>query len=158
MYEHYSAAMLRRAKRYVSNVCDAEDVVSNCWLRLIPRTQMLMEMDAQARSSYIMATVQNEAIDYYRRQRHRFTTTIALGDGVVGIDAGEEYDNLIVGDTLASMLAMLPPHEARVIRFKLNGIDNAEISKSLHISQSTVRVYWLRGKMHLRSLIQDLEQ
>lgn len=156
LYERYYAAMLKRAKCYVGDIYDAADIVSNCWIRLIPRIHALMSMDEHARSSYIMTTVQNEAIDYSRKQQRqrRLTDTVELCENIAHVNAWEAYNDLLTWDTLSSMLAMLPPKEARIVRFKLNGISNEEISGSLHISQSTVRVYWKRGRERLRLLIQ----
>lgn len=158
LYERYYTAMLKRARRYLSDIYDAEDVVSNCWIRLIPRIHTLMSMDEQARSSYILTTVQNEAIDHFRRQQHQLVNTVELGENIADANSSEEYNDLLVCDTLSSMLAMLPPQEARIVRFKLNDISNKEISNLLHISQSTVRVYWLRGRVRLRLLIQTLDK
>lgn len=158
LYERYYTAMLKRARRYLSDIYDAEDVVSNCWIRLIPRIHTLMSMDEQARSSYILTTVQNEAIDHFRRQQRQLVNTVELGENIADANSSEEYNDLLVCATLSSMLAMLPPQEARIVRFKLNDISNKDISNLLHISQSTVRVYWLRGRVRLRLLIQTLDK
>lgn len=158
LYEQYCAAMLKRAKRYLSDIYDAEDVVSSCWIRLLPRVHTLMDMDESARSSYLLTTVQNEAIDHLRRQQRYLGRTVELGENIADTSAGDQYDDLMICDALSSMLTMLPPQEARIIRFKLEGASNEEISKLLHISQSTVRVYWLRGRARLRLLIQTLDK
>lgn len=157
LFEQYYTAMLKRAKRYLSDAFDAEDAVSNCWIRLLPRIHTLMDMDEPARSSYLLTTVQNEAIDHLRRQQRYLGHTVELGKDMADASAGDQYDDLILCDALSSMLTMLPPQEARIIRFKLEGASNEEISELLHIGQSTVRVYWLRGRARLRQLIQILD-
>lgn len=156
LYERYYAAMMKRAKRYLSEISDAEDAVSTCWIRLLPRIDTLMSMDEQARSAYILATVQNEAIDRFRSQRRELVNTVELGEGIA--DNGDEYNDLLANEALTSMLAMLPPQEAKIVRFKLDGIGNEEIASRLQLSQSTVRVYWLRGRVRLRLLIQALDR
>lgn len=156
LYERYHAAMMKRAKRYLSEISDAEDAVSSCWIRLLPRIDTLMLMDEQARSSYILATVQNEAIDRFRSQRRELVNTVELGEDIA--DSGDEYSNLIANEALTSMLAMLPPQEAKIVRFKLDGIGNEEIASRLQLSQSTVRVYWQRGRARLRLLVQALDK
>lgn len=158
LYEHYYVAMLRRARRYLSDTYDAEDVVSSCWIRLLPRIDILTAMDEAARSSYIMTTVQNEAIDLIRKQRRQYVHTVDLGENIADINASEEFDNLLVCHTLSSLLTMLPPQEARIVRCKLNGVSNEEISELMNIRQSTVRVYWLRGRERLQSLLQTLDK
>lgn len=158
LYEQYYTAMLKRARRYLSDIFDAEDVVSNCWIRLLPRIHTLADMDEPARSSYLLTTVQNESIDHLRRQQRYLGHTVELDENMADAGAGDQYDDLMVCDALSSMLTMLPPQEARIVRLKLNGISNEEISSLLHISQSTVRVYWLRGRARLRLLIQTLDK
>ena len=109
LYEQYYTAMLKRARRYLSDIYDAEDVVSNCWIRLLPRIHTLMEMDEPARSSYLLTAVQNESIDYYRRQ-HRRAMVGALDPNIADVSASEEFDTLLVCETFSSMLTMLPVH------------------------------------------------
>ena len=157
LYEQYYTAMLKRARQYLSDVYDAEDVVSDCWIRLLPRILTLMEMDEPARSSYLLTAVQNESIDYYRRQ-HRRAMVGALDPNIADVSASEEFDTLLVCETFSSMLTMLPAQESKVVQYKLHGVSNEDIAKLLHISQSTVRVYWLRGRARLRILIQTLDE
>ena len=105
-----------------------------------------------------MTTVQNEAIDLIRKQRRQYVHTVDLGENIADINASEEFDNLLVCHTLSSLLTMLPPQEARIVRCKLNGVSNEEISELMNIRQSTVRVYWLRGRERLQSLLQTLDK
>lgn len=154
LYEQYYAAMLKRARRYLSDMYDAEDVVSNCWIRLLPRIHVLVDMDESARSAYLLTTVQNAAIDHLRKQRRFFIPNEEAGEKMAGVSAVDQYNELMTCYALSSMLSMLPPQEARIVRLKLAGVSNGEISQLLHISQSTVRVYWQRGRTHLRQFLQ----
>ena len=158
LYEQYYTAMIRRAKRYVTDTYDAEDIVSNCWLRLLPKIQLLIEMDEPARTAYLLTTVQNESLDYHRKRLRLRGKMVEFIEDVADNEAGKAYDALIVCDTLASLLTMIPPQEARIVRCKMDDMSNAEISDLMHISQSTVRVYWLRGSRRLRQLIRILDK
>lgn len=158
LYEQYYTAMIRRAKRYVSDTYDAEDIVSNCWLRLLPKIQLLTEMDELARTAYLMTAVQNESLDYHRKSLRLHGKMVELNDDIADNEAGNAYDTLIVCDTLSYLLTMIPPQEAKIVRCKMEGMNNAEISERMHVSQSTVRVYWLRGRRRLRQLIQILDE
>lgn len=158
LYEQYYAAMIRRAKRYVSDPYDAEDIVSNCWIRLLPKINILKEMDAPARASYLLTAVQNEAVDYYRKNLRIHSSAIELDESIADNSSVEAYDTLILCDTLSSLLEMIPPQEARIVRYKLKCLSNEEIAEQLHISQSTVRVYWLRGRTRLRKLMLILDK
>lgn len=158
LFERYYAAMLRRAKRYVSDTYDAEDIVSSCWLRLLPKIRTLVKMDEPARSAYLMTAVQNEAVDHHRKNQRHQTNSVELDDNVADTYADEAYDAFILCDTLLTLLRMLPAQEARIVRCKLQGMSNEEIAELLHISQSTVRVYWLRGRTTLRQVMQALDK
>lgn len=158
LYEQYYTAMIRRAKRYASDPYDAEDIVSNCWLRLLPKINILKEMDAPARASYLLTAVQNEAVDYYRKNLRIHSNAVELDESIADNSSSEVYDTLILCDTLSTLLEMIPPQEARIVHCKLKYMSNEEIAEQLHISQSTVRVYWLRGKTRLRELIRILDK
>jgi len=158
LFEQYYAAMLRRAGHYVSDIHDAEDIVSSCWIRLLPKIFNLMKMDEPARSAYLMTAVQNEAVDYHRKNQRRQANSVELDDNIADAYAEEAYDSLILCDTLSTLLMMLPPQEARIVRCKLQGMSNEQIAELLHISQSTVRVYWLRGRTKLRQVMQALDK
>lgn len=156
LYEQYYVAMIRRARRYVSDIYDAEDIVSNCWLRLLSKVNVLIEMDEPARSAYLMTAVQNESIDYHRKKIRFHSVAVELSEDIADSKANEAYDALVIGDTLTSLLTMIPPQEARIVRYKLKGISNAEIAELLSISRSTVRVYWQRARIRLRQIVQIL--
>lgn len=158
LYEQYYTAMIRRAKRYASDPYDAEDIVSNCWIRLLPKIHILKEMDAPARASYLLTSVQNEAIDYHRKNLRIHSNSVELDESIADSSSDEAYDILFLCNTLSTLLEMIPPQEARIVRCKLKCMNNEEIAEQLHISQSTVRVYWLRGRTRLRKLMRILDK
>lgn len=156
LFIQYQAAMTRRALRYVFNIHDAEDVVSDCWLSLISRFSLLSSMDERARSAYILTAVRNAAIDYLRkRERHgtsHFPTDHSDNTPPNFIDA------VIDQNVIESLLEYLPPHTSKVVRYKLHTLDDSKIAELIGIRQSSVRVYWLRGREQLRRLIQALNE
>lgn len=115
-----------------------------------------MEMDEPARSAYLMTAVQNESIDHHRKKIRFHSVAAELAEDIADNKANEAYDALVIGDTLSSLLTMIPPQEARIVRCKLKGMSNAEIAELLSISQSTVRVYWQRARIRLRQIVQIL--
>lgn len=151
LFIQYQAAMTRRALRYVFNIHDAEDVVSDCWLSLISRFSLLSSMDERARSAYILTAVQNVAIDYLRK-RKRSRELFQSQSAYLKKELPDFIDLLIDQETIESILKHLPLREAKVVRYRLCSLDDSEIAKQLGINQSSVRVYWLRSKRRIRQI------
>lgn len=154
LFIQYQAAMKQRALRYVSNIHDAEDIVSDCWISLIHHFPLLSSMDERRRSAYILTAVQNAAIDYLRKRRHSCNLIQSKNDHPM--EASSDFiDSVMDRDIVKSILKRLPPREAKVAMYKLCSYDDSEIAELLEICQSSVRVYWLRSKKRMKMMYES---
>lgn len=154
LYEKYQDAMIRRALKYVRNIFDAEDIVSDCWLVLMQHASILEAMVPPARSTYIMRTVQNAAIDFMRARRHhpvqRWESTMKVAawldtDELLDIETTVQQHEMIV-----TCLNQLPPHEQMALVLKMHGLRAKEAAHVMHVSESSVRSYQARAIKRLR--------
>lgn len=152
-FRQYYRPMLRRAIKYVHNIQEAEDVVSDCWIRLVQQIPKLIAMDEAARSTYIMKSVQNEAIDHIRRQKKQ--GHLELADEY---SATANLDQIVASNEYVhELLQLLPPHERRTMQLHIQGCSTGEIAAQLRLTQSSVRVYKLRAQRRLIDYIRAIE-
>lgn len=161
LYQRYHVAMLRRARKYVHNSCDAEDIVSDCWVNLILHAEQLSKMVSSAQTVYIMRCVTNKSIDLLRN-RHRSAEWICddreypiLCPNAIEPDFSEEA--LLQKMEVAHLLYLLPPREQEVMKLRLRKWGTDEIADKLHISKSSVRGYAARATARLRSYVRSVE-
>lgn len=152
-YEQYYGSMIRKAKRYVSDIHDAEDIVSACWVSLLLHMERLVALEETMRAAYILAAVKNASIDFLRKQSRQ---NMLLNE-VDEAGTGEEWlESIEYQELLAILLKQLPPYEARIVGFKLMKYTSVEIADLLHISPVSVRIYWMRARKHLRNYLLGL--
>ena len=98
LYLKYTPAMIRRAARYASRPEDAEDIVSECWLSFLGRLPKVSFPNEKALSTYIMKSVQNTSIDFYRRRRQETIQPIEYFDRSEAHEPLEQVLNRIMID------------------------------------------------------------
>lgn len=158
LFLKYHRYMLKRALRFVPGIDDAEDIVSACWLSLLARTPMLLQMEERRQCAYIMACVRNRAIDFQRRRRCR--PAVSLDNCPLDIPdpgSGNPFELVLLRETAAQLISLLPEAERRVVELKLRERSDADISVELHISPITVRLHWHRAQQRLRTMVQNME-
>lgn len=137
---------------------DAEDIVSEYWIKLICMVPKLMRMDIQARSTYIMKTAQNEAIDFIRK-RHRCTDSPLTEIHATTISSGSLCPEQIVEshEFDRELLWFLPNQERKIIFMYIQGYSTDEIAVRLKLAASSVRVYKHRAQQRLIDYIHAIE-
>ena len=157
LFKRYQPAMIRRAYRYVHNLSDAEDIVSNCWLILLRHTTKLENMQPLKQTAYIMKCVNSVAIDHLRKNNRAKVllskdsneTTITLN----AIDYVDMCDEIIQQESITMFLFLLPPREQEVVRLRLENWSIADIANQMSISISSVRVYTARALKKLHAYV-----
>lgn len=153
--------MVRRARHYVLNPFDAEDVVSDCWLSLIRHAEQLQTMVSAARSTYIMRCVSSKSIDYLRKKQRsgevlheQQQQSLSLQEAAAWADTEEI---LLIRSNIMDLLYLLPLKERQVITLRLKEWTTNEIAHELNLSESSVRVYAARATSRLRSIFRCVE-
>lgn len=154
--------MLRRARKYVDNPSDAEDIVSDSWVSLIHHAEQLRRMDSPAQSTYIMRCVSNKSIDFLRNRRRNdewlyddreYPTLCQHSTELASLEETE-----FQWADVAGFLYLLSPREREVLNLRLQEWRTDEIAAKLHISKSSVRGYAARAIHRLRSYLCSVEK
>ena len=158
LFLKYHRYMLKRALRFVPSIDDAEDVVSACWLSLLARMPLLLQMEDRRQCAYIMACVRNRAMDFLRRRKYR--PAVSLDNCPLDVpdpESGDPFEYVLQRETAAQLIVHLPEAERRVVELKLRERSDADISAELRISPLSVRLHWYHAQQRLRSMAQMME-
>lgn len=80
IYESYVRLMYSTAQTICSQHSDCEEVVQDCFLKLIPKVGFLRTLPEKNMVYYLMATVRNTAYSLLRQQRRNQNLKITLRD------------------------------------------------------------------------------
>lgn len=149
-YERYYHAMISRALSYLRSKEDAEDVVSDCWLKLLQHLPRLIALDEQARSAYVLRTVQNGAIDHIRKKKRAKTSLYTIVERTAQLQDEIGFESIAMTRNLVSrLLQFLPERERRVILLQIEGYSTSAIAQRMKIAPASVRVYRHRAQQRL---------
>lgn len=161
LFEKYQNAMVRRAYKYVRNIFDAEDIVSNCWIVLIRHASTLQSMEPQAQTTYIMQCVRTAAVDFIRiRQRRELQLFGCSIDEVRWLRDTESIDMedaVLLRMMLPIFLDQLPAYEREALMRKISGYNAKAVGQAMDISESSARSYQARALHRLRGIIEQAE-
>lgn len=68
IYKDYYGVVLKCLETKISNHADAEDLIQDILLALIPKLPELENMDRKSRSICVFMTMRYKLLDYYREQ------------------------------------------------------------------------------------------
>lgn len=161
LFEKYQTAMIRRAYKYVRDIFDAEDIVSNCWIVLIRHASTLQSMEPPAQTTYIMQCVRTAAVDFMRIKQHRdlqlFGCSVEEAHWLCDAESNDMEDAVLLRMTLLISLARLPDYEREALTRKLSGYRAKEVGQAMGISESSARSYQARALHRLRGMIEQAE-
>lgn len=140
VYDQLSPRALSLARRFLRNVAEAEDVVSEAFARAFARWDMVRRLPY--RDAWILRVATNLAIDSSRKRRQRPVWLPPLA----GIE-GEVVERA----SLEAELRSLPRRQREVIvlRYMLN-VEEAHVAELLGVSRGAIKTHAHRGLAALR--------
>ncbi|WP_353889984.1 sigma-70 family RNA polymerase sigma factor [uncultured Alistipes sp.] len=149
-FRKYYGALCFFASRYVEDPDKAEDLVQDCFVRLLEREFSFDSEDHL--KNYLYAAVRNGCLNFLRDNRAvAFPPPDILLSCADTDDAAEEIVSAEVIRRLIARIDDLPPQCRQVMRLSyVNGWDNESVADRLGLSVNTVRAQKMRGKMLLK--------
>lgn len=151
-FKRYTPLMFRKAQACLNIPQDAEDIVSCCWLKLLPHLKVLNGMDEKRRVAYILTCVQNESTDLIRRQIRERRLLARLARDLRQPAHTDISSSISLKSELDDVLSVCTGQEYSVLCSKRIGLSDEEIAARMHVSKSTVRVYWHRARKRIRDM------
>lgn len=162
LYRQFYRLLYRRAYAVLRSKPDAEDVVSDAFLAMIPRVDALRAMEEDTQRAYALSTVKNLALNHLNKPRRRKLYDVDDGflDSVPAPapSAEERVIREEEVDALHARVAQLPEKWRDLLRMKYYlEYSDAEIAREMGLALSSVRTYLARLRAHLFTAMKDEE-
>ena len=160
LYRELYRLLYRRAYAVVQSKPDAEDVVNDAFLALIPRMDALRAMGRDAQKAYALATVKNLALNHINapRRRRLYDVDDDFLDSVPA-HAPSAEEQVILEEEIAALHAridQLPTKWQDLLRMKYYlDYSDAEIARITGLALSSVRTYLCRLRTYLFTTMKD---
>lgn len=143
IFRNYYRPLCLYALHYINNVDDVEDVVQDCFVRVLETTPQPANVRA-----WLYAAVRNRCIDLLRRQSPQLVPLSADDD----VAADEEAQERSLREArLWQLVDELPPRQRQVLLLaKRDGLSYRDIAQRLGISEKTVEHQLSRALHKLR--------
>ncbi|MDE6291553.1 MAG: RNA polymerase sigma factor [Muribaculaceae bacterium] len=144
--------LIRFAFFRLGDMPEAEDVVHEAVLRILDNPPSLLKSGKL--KAYLYRTVYNLCQDSFREGRHH--TKIPIVSIEEKEEESEETLDMEEAERLYGLLGNIPEKESEVIRMHvIDELSFAEISRIMHIPQSTVKYRYKCGMSKMRDLYSD---
>ena len=145
LFRHYYRPLCLYALHYIKDVEQVEDVVQDCFVRL-----MEQEADPQNARAWLYTAVHNRCIDQLRR--HDPLLTDIQPEDLDGIISDEEAQERSQREArLWALIDELPPRQREILLLaKRDGLTYSAIAQRLGISEKTVEHQLSRAMKKLR--------
>ena len=151
IFEKYSGAMYGRAYAILENVSDAEDAVSDAFIRLFKNVDKINDPASLETKGFAVIIAEHCAIDIYRKRKR--LNESELDENITAIPGNIEY---VGDDKITAELFKLSSNYRNVLILKyVQGYEYPDIAKMLDISEENARKTGQRAKAKLEVLCRE---
>lgn len=151
LYTAYRGLMFHVAMKLLQNPEDAEDAVSQAFIKIVEHISKISEPVCPKTKQFIVTIVENKAIDILRARNKHFT--VPLDEVEYGLCS---QTNMEVSGELAHCIMKLPAQQRQVIWLKYHhGYNLHEIATLLNISLVGAQKIDQRAKKKLKELYKE---
>lgn len=159
LYDLYEQKMYAVAFSILHNKWQAEDAVQDAFVRLFKNIKRLKNLEAEKTRAYVLRTIQNTAIDLYRKNHISLQRTVSIEEREIA-DECDDMMNLVsrlAGENiLEEMLSRLPDSYREVLMLRcVHQLSSKETAAVLEISEALVRKRQQRAINKLRMMMGD---
>lgn len=159
LYALYEQKMYRIAYSILQDTWQAEDAVSDAFIRLIGSIEKIRDTKSPKTKQYIIKVTRSAAIDLYRKNQRDSKAVTLITDEEQQIPLAEDPIDQLLGRTsstqqMQELLACLPDRYRRVMVCRcIHELSVKETAAVLEISESLVRKHYERAKKLLMKKI-----
>lgn len=163
LYEQHHRLMLSTAWKYTSDSFEVEDIVSDSIVALLKKIDQLRHMERNALRLYIVSTVRNTSINYFKKKKRLDERFVLAGDELAEKMAEPDgmMQKIALHDELMAVLRVihsLPPKEQAVLHMKcLDGMSNEAIADATGLASESIRKYLSRAREKVRTALCEKE-
>lgn len=152
LYNNYKQIMYYIALKILKNSFDAEDAVSEAFIKIIKHLDKIDIENYTKTKSFLIVVTKHISIDIYRKRNKENTLPIEDFEYSISTNPIEHHENM---RDLISLMKKLPDNYYNVLILKYyHGFNDDEISKILDISKENVRKRITRAKHKLSEILE----
>ena len=156
IYEEHHNAMLNVCMRYSSSQEDALDILHDGFLKVFQNIHQYQS--GTLIGAWIKRIMINTAIDFYRKEKRRFTSDLEDAK-TVSVSSVNPIHNLAIEEVMKAIHQLSPMYRSVFNLFVIEGLSHKEISETLHITESTSRSNLVKARLKLKEILgQDEEE
>lgn len=146
LYERYSPSLMAVCRRYLGSSEDAEEALSNSFIKIFRRLDQYRGEGALA--AWMRRIAVNEALDFLRYRKNHFSAWPEKG-----LEApAQEQEQSDEADQLLQMIESLPLGYKTVFNlYAIEGYSHREIAELLGISEGTSKSQLSKARRELQS-------
>ena len=151
LYDKFAPQMLAVCKRYVRSLEDAEEVLSNAFIKVFNKIDQYTGEGALG--GWIRRIMVNESLNYIRYQKNLF---VEVEEENHGRFAHEELSNQMDADHLMMLIEELPLGYKTVFNlYAIEGYGHKEIGEMLGISENTSKSQLSKARKNLQNKLEQ---
>ena len=147
LYELYEQPMYRIAYAFLHDSSQAEDAVSDAFVKLIGRLGRIGEPESPKTKGYVVKVIKSTSVAVYRRNKRRSLRELPVSDDTLQIpdpNSCFEYDS---GDAAESLLSAVGEGDRRILMLRCGcELPWKDIAEKTAMSEANVRKRFERAR------------
>lgn len=165
LYYKYSKLAYYVVGHYIESESDREDVVHDTFLKLIPKTELLQEMNETVLRTYVITTARNTAITRAKQNAKKKEQQISSDPEEMLLNVADSIgalDELMIQreqtNRIQEVVNKLSPEDRFLIDAKyILGCSDADIAVELGVKASSVRMMLTRTRRKILQQMIDID-
>lgn len=150
LYKAYAQKMFVHCYRYLQSKEDAEEMVSDGFIRVFQNLKTFVYKDLKSLEAWIKRIMINECLMSLRKRKLTFLDE----SNALNVESESKSDSEFEAEEIYNLILSLPDGYRTIFNlFVIEGYSHKEISKSLNITESTSRSQLTKARMALKSQV-----
>lgn len=163
VHEEYNGLVYRSAVKYLSDTREIEDLMQDCWVKLVKHVKTLRTLDDIALAAYIARTVRNTAFNYksYQSVRDRHASDAEV-DEVSAMEPEPSPEDIVLRkehrEQFRKAFSKLQPVDRLLLegRYSLN-MSDGELAEVFRCKPESIRMKLTRARRRALKLLREEE-
>ncbi|MBR4627569.1 MAG: sigma-70 family RNA polymerase sigma factor [Ruminococcus sp.] len=151
LYELYEQPMYRIAYAFLHNREQAEDAVSDAFIRIIGKLRKIGDPDSPKTKGYIVKVIKSTSVSIYRRNKRRFSHEMPVSSETMQIpDPFSAVEDSVLAADAARVLEGVDEDDRRILLLRCScGMQWKEVAERTSLSEAAVRKRFERARKRI---------
>ncbi|MBQ9719418.1 MAG: sigma-70 family RNA polymerase sigma factor [Oscillospiraceae bacterium] len=163
IHAKYNGLVYRTAVKYLSSAREIEDLMQDCWEKLVKHVKTLRGLNEKALAAYIACTVRNTAFNYksYQSVREQHASRIEVDEVALNESDPSPEEMVLLSERLEhfhAAFSKLPERDQQLLEGKyILDMDDTALAEAFHCKPESIRMKLTRARRRALKLLQEGE-